>query len=479
MRSGTRAVVVAVGTAAAGALLLLPAALPEAAGSVLVPAVLPVGFFAAGATAQVLRPCHPVADRLLAVGVLHLLALVGAALGALHPSDGVAVPVAWLSALLYGLGFVALLDLLARYPTGRHAWPWVGTLVRSAATVSLVLVTVALVASAELPSMLGLDAGPNPAHVPVLAGLSGIAAALALAPVTGVVLLIARYPAAPPQDRAQMRWPMITGAVVALGLLTTAWAEDLLGADVQTALFVTAGTALPASFLVGLLRHTEEAERLAALEASRARLAAVADEERRRIERDLHDGAQQQLLALLARVEVARGDLPAGNGEVERELAAIAEALRTAHRDLRELGRGVYPAVLTDHGLAEATRSAIDRLPAGAHLVVSPSVESARFAPSVEGAAYFLVLEGLANAVRHAGPGPISVSLDRAGDRLEVTVRDEGPGFDPAAGADDGSGLVGLRDRLAAAGGTLEVDSRPGAGTILRGLLPADGRAAG
>jgi signal transduction histidine kinase len=475
MRSGTRAAVGTIGAAGAGALLLLPAALPDDAATVLVPAVLPLGFFAAGATAQVLRPGHAVADRLLAVGVLHLLALVGAAVGALRPPEDVAVPVAWLSALLYALGFVALLDLLVRYPTGRHAWPWVGVLVRVAAAASLVVVTLGLLAGESLPSVLGLDIGPNPAHLPALAGLAGIVGALGLVPVAGVLLLLARYPGAPPADRAQMRWPMITAAVIALGLLTTGWAEDLLGADVQTALFVTAGTALPASFLIGLLRHTEEAERLAALEASRARLAVAADEERRRIERDLHDGAQQQLLALLARVELAHGELP--DGPAGRELAAVAEGLRTVHRDLRELARGVHPAVLTDHGLAEAVRSAIDRLPGGAALRVDRAVEEARCAPAVEGAAYFLVLEGLANAARHAGASPVEVALDRVGDRLEVTVRDAGPGFDP--GAVRGSGLQGLRDRLAAVGGTLDVDSRPGAGTILRGLLPADGRAAG
>jgi signal transduction histidine kinase len=474
MRSGARAAVVTLGAVGAGTLLLLPAALPDAAGSVLVPAVLPLGFFAAGATAQLLRPGHPVADRLVSVGVLHLLALVGAAVGALRPPEGAALSVAWLAALLYALGFVALLDLLARYPTGRHAWPWVGMLVRTAVVVSPAVVTVALLASPELPSVLGLDAGANPAHLPSLAGLSGVVAALGLLPVTGVVLLLARYPGSPPEDRAQMRWPMITAAVIALGLLTTGWAEEVLGAAVQTALFVTAGVALPCSFLVGLLRHTEEAQRVAALEESRARLVVAADHERRRIERDLHDGAQQQLLALLARVELARGELLGGSASLEQELAVVAEGLRTVHRDLRELARGVYPAVLTDRGLAEAVRSAVERVPGVVDLAVSRSVENARFAPSVEGAAYFLVLEGLTNAARHAGPGPVAVALDRHGDRIEVTVRDEGPGFDPAMGT---GGLTGLRDRLAAVGGTLEVDSRAGSGTTLRGLIPADGRA--
>jgi signal transduction histidine kinase len=471
MQSGTRTVGISLGAASAAGLLLSPAVLDDAASSVLVPAVLPLGFFAAGGTAQVLRPAHPVGDRLLAVGVLHLLALVGAVVGALKPPGGVAVPASWLSALLYAFGFVALLDLLARYPSGRYAWSWVDRFVPAAAVASVVVVAVALLASAELPSVLGLAAGTNPMHVPGLAGLEGVVGVLGALPVAGVVLLLARYPGAPATDRAQMRWPMITAATIALALLTTGWAEDVLGADAQSALFVTAGAALPAAFLVGLLRHAEGAERLAELAASRARLAAVADEERRRIERDLHDGAQQQLLALLARVELARGDLAAGTGSVDDELAAIADDLRTVHRDLRELARGVHAAVLTDHGLAEAVRSVMERLPGPASLHVAPEVEGTRFAPAVEGAAYFLVLEGLANTLRHADGGAVVVDLDRSGHSLAVTVRDSGPGFDGDEGV--GSGLIGLRDRLAAVGGTLEVDSRPGSGTTLRGLLPA------
>jgi signal transduction histidine kinase len=390
----------------------------------------------------------------------------------------VALPVAWLAVLLYGLGFVALLDLLARYPTGRHAWSWVGPLVRGAAVTAVAVVTVALLAGPRLPSLLALPAGDNPVHVPGLVGLEDLVGVLGALPVAGVLLLLARYPTAPAPDRAQMRWPMITAAVIALALATSAWAEDVLGADAQSALFVTAGAALPAAFLVGLLRHTEEAERLAELAASRARLAAVADDERRRIERDLHDGAQQQLLALLARVELARSELPAGNPSVEGELAAIADGLRTVHRDLRALARGVYPAVLTDQGLAEAVRSALERLPAGVHLTVAPAVDGQRFPPPVEGAAYFLVLEGVTNAMRHAG-GDVTVGLDLRGDRLEVAVRDAGPGFAPGIAEAGASGLTGLHDRIAAVGGTLEIDSRPGAGTSLRGTFPARIHAAG
>jgi signal transduction histidine kinase len=457
------------------ALLLAPALSPASGADTLVAAVLPLGFFAAGGVAQVLRPRHPVADRMLAVGVLHLTALVLAAgLHQAEPAGPVAVGPAWLSAVLYALGFVALLDLLARYPTGGYAWAPVGPAVRVAAVAAVVVVTVALLGSARTPLVLGGDLGGNPVHVPVLEPLGGAVAAVVLLPVAGLVLLLARYRSAPAPDRAQMRWPMITAGVVAVGLLTTGWAEEALGRQTQAALFVAAGTALPASFLVGLLRHTETAERLAAVEASRARLAEVADAERRRIERDLHDGAQQQILALLAQVELTRAELAGRDDVVDRGLQDIGEGLRQAHRDLRELARGVHPAVLTDQGLPEAVRSALERLPLPTELVVAPAVAGARFAPSVEATAYFVVLEGLTNAMKHARTPSARVSLTLAEEHLLVTVSDSGQGFVPSG---RGSGLLGLQDRLAAVGGRLDVESVVGRGTTLRGLLPVAGRA--
>jgi hypothetical protein len=128
-----------------------------------------------------------------------------------------------------------------------------------------------VLARPTLPSVLGLEAGNNPANVPGLAGLSGVVAVLGLLPVAGVLLLLARYPGAPAADRVRMRWPMLTTAVIALALLTTGWAEHDLGADARTALFVLAGAALPASFLVGLLRQAEESERPAAQETQDGR----------------------------------------------------------------------------------------------------------------------------------------------------------------------------------------------------------------
>jgi signal transduction histidine kinase len=396
---------------------------------------------------------------------------------AVAPVPGVAVPVTWISAVFYALGFVALLDLLARYPTGGYAWPSVRAVVRAVGAVAVVVATLLVLGSPRTPSVLELDAGINPVHIPALAGLASAVFAVVLLPVLGFVLLVARYPGAAARERAQMRWPIATAGVVAVGLVTSGVAEELLGPQTQSALFVAAGVALPASFLIGMLRHTEETDRLAALQASRARLAEVADAERRRIERDLHDGAQQQILALLARVELARTGLGDGSGGVDQELRGIADELRAVHRDLRELARGVHPAVLSDHGVAEAVRSALGRLPFPVELEVSPEVDGQRYARTVEGAAYFLVLEGLANAIKHAGTTRVRVTLSRHGDLLEVAVSDAGRGFGQPP--EDASGLTGLRDRLAAVGGSLEVDSRPGFGTTLRGLLPVHGHAAG
>jgi signal transduction histidine kinase len=469
MRTGPRAAV-ALGTVCAAALLLSPAVAPAA--DAVLPGVLPLSFFAAGAVAQVLRPAHPAGDRLLAVGVLHLVAMAGAVAATLSNAAWFALPVTWLSVTCYALGFVALLDLLARYPTGGYAWAWVGRAVRACAVLAVVLVVPAVMGSAEIPSVLELDTAHNPIHVPALAPLAPAITGLALLPVAGLALLLARYRGAPALDRSQMRWPIVTAAVLAVGLLTTGLAEEVLGPQVQAALFLAAAAALPMSFLIGLLRHSEQAERLAEVEASRARLADVADAERRRIERDLHDGAQQSILALLARVELVRARL-GDSAELDDELRGIGADLRTVHRELRELARGVHPAVLSDHGLAEAVRSAMTRLPGTAELVVAPELSGVRFPATVEAAAYFTVLEGLANALKHAGSTSAVVTLAAEGDVLEVSVSDSGTGFGPEDGR--GAGLTGLADRLAAVGGRLVVESVPGTGTTLRGLLPARG----
>ncbi|HWI70562.1 MAG TPA: PAS domain S-box protein [Baekduia sp.] len=209
-------------------------------------------------------------------------------------------------------------------------------------------------------------------------------------------------------------------------------------------------------------RKRAEAE----LRASRARIVQAADEARRRIERDLHDGAQQQLVSLAVGLRLAGRRLDQGDAATARELldevdASLAEALA----ELRELARGIHPAVLTEGGLAPALNGLVRRSTVPARVA---GVPAARFAAPVEAAAYFLIAEGLTNAARHAEAAGAEVEVIDNGGRLVVEVRDDGRG-----GADaEGGGLRGLADRLAVLGGTLTVTSPPQGGTILRGEIP-------
>jgi signal transduction histidine kinase len=413
--------------------------------------------------------------RLLQVGLLHLGAIAGAVLGSLLDDvSWVAAVIGMASGLAFGLGFVVLLDLLVRYPDGYYAWPWVRSGVRVLAVATLPLVVIASLGSSRVISVVELSGPANPGYLPALRPLSGLVVAVAMTPLVGFILLVARYRRAPSADRMQMHWPIITALVIVLGLVSSALAERILGEDVQTAAFVSAAAALPASFLIGLLRHSEEAERLVAVEASRARIAEAASTERRRIERDLHDGAQQQIVALLARIALARSKVADADPRVDQELGEISDAIQQLHLDLRELARGIHPATLTDHGLAEAVRSAMSRQPEGATLDVSPDVDGARYPSGLEEAAYLFVLEGLTNALKHSGDIHPAVRLTKVDNDLVITISDTGRGV-----AVDGTGkpgMTGLRDRLAAVGGRLEVESSAGLGTRLRGIFPASTR---
>jgi signal transduction histidine kinase len=210
---------------------------------------------------------------------------------------------------------------------------------------------------------------------------------------------------------------------------------------------------------------------LVEVKASRARIVAAANAERRRIERDLHDGAQQRLVSIglalrHAQHQLGRGltDGPAATGDIRATLdGAVAEAA-VAIAELRELARGLPPAQL-DSGLAPACEELARRAP----LPVSVRMPERRFDTGVEAAAYFICCEGLTNAVKHAGASRVDLIADHDREHLVVRVVDDGVG---GAAPRDGTGLTGLADRVAALGGTFQVHSRPGAGTTLVAELP-------
>jgi signal transduction histidine kinase len=196
-----------------------------------------------------------------------------------------------------------------------------------------------------------------------------------------------------------------------------------------------------------------------------ARLVAAADRERRRIERDLHDGAQQRLVSLSLRLRLLSMQLTPGS-EAENLLADARQELADSLQELRDLARGVHPAILSDRGLAAALESLASRAPVPVEL----DVELMQRPPeAVEVAAYYLVSEALTNVAKYAHATTARVSVQRRGDRLVVAVIDDGDGSaDPAAG----SGLRGLSDRVEALGGRLEVMSPITSGTTLTAELP-------
>jgi signal transduction histidine kinase len=201
---------------------------------------------------------------------------------------------------------------------------------------------------------------------------------------------------------------------------------------------------------------------LAELQASRARIVRTADDERRRLERDLHDGAQQRLLGLGMGLQLLAAHIDDGGQET---LGELQEELDQALRELRELARGIHPAVLTDQGLAAAVRTLAQR----ASVPVTVITVGERAPGYVETAAYSVVSEALANVAKYAHATSATIELARENGDLRVEVADDGVG---GAGLEAGSGLTGLADRVGALGGHLSLDSPNGGGTRLTALIP-------
>ena len=301
--------------------------------------------------------------------------------------------------------------------------------------------------------------------------------AVAAVLVVTIALVIRRWRRASSESRLALDPVIGVSCLATLLLLATIVAQGLGLDGIVTALNMLSGPlfgAIPIAFLAGLLRlrlHRAreadlEVERLQAqlraqlveVRASRARIVEAGDAERRRLERNLHDGAQQRLLGVRLALRTARMRLADGSTDSVDELLAEADAeVMDALAELRDLAHGIQPAVLTEEGIGPALAALARRTPVPVQLDVS----AGRLPPAVEATAYFVAAESLANIVKHADATWARVSVVTGEGRVLVAVDDDGRG-----GADpDGAGLRGLRDRVEAVDGRFRVESPAGGGT--------------
>jgi GAF domain-containing protein len=261
-----------------------------------------------------------------------------------------------------------------------------------------------------------------------------------------------------------------------VGAVATVGAPIVVEGNLWGFVTVTCMERLPADAEQRLEKFTEllataiaNAESRGELAASRARIIAATDEARRRIERDLHDGAQQQLVTLMVALRRAEARLPTGSDELRADLTRVADGLTSAVDELRELSRGIHPSILSEGGVAPALKALGRRSPVRVKLDMG---FEERLPEPLEVAAYYTVSEALTNASKHANAPRVWVSLRVEHDMLVLSIRDEGVG-----GADPGrgSGLTGLRDRIEALGGTFRIESPPGSGTSIQVEIPIVG----
>jgi signal transduction histidine kinase len=399
-----------------------------------------------------------------------------------------------IGALGVNVPYAILVHLLVTFPSGRLR----GRLQRALVGVAYFITTVmqAVWILFADPEVEGCEGCPENAariagHANVGEAISTVQGLIAIALIaTTVVVVYRRWRRSSPSDRPVLTPVLATGGVAFLFLLIQLVAGQAgLSDQVEVIAFVGAiavFACLPFAFLIGLLRSrigrdeeirtalTTENEQLTAeleakvaeLRASRTRIVEAGYEERRRVERDLHDGAQQRLVALTMSLRLVRGRI---GSDPDRAVELLDEAmaeLDEATRELRELARGIHPAVLSDRGLDAALGGLADRSQVPVEVLETPPQ---RLPEAVESAAYFVVAEALTNVARYAKAGSARVGVARNDGIVEVEVSDDGVGgADPAAG----TGLRGLQDRVAALDGELTVESPSGGGTTVRARIP-------
>jgi signal transduction histidine kinase len=215
----------------------------------------------------------------------------------------------------------------------------------------------------------------------------------------------------------------------------------------------------------------------AELTASRARVAQTQDAERQRIQRDLHDGVQQDVVVLTAKLALARERLRRGDPRADEPFAELQRDLGDLLGHLRDVAHAIHPPVLADQGLLEAIEAQAARLPLEVVIEADPALRGVRYPPHVEAATWYVVSEALTNAVKHAHARRVLVALAQPNGQLAVEIRDDGCGFDQATVR--GLGLASLADRMSIVNGALSIDSGPGRGTTLRAEVPLTAAGAG
>lgn len=375
-------------------------------------------------------------------------------------------PVIWASAPIFGA--VLALDAvgLVEYPD------WLSAALPAITPLAILTLPLAFLAGLVRSNLARLAVGHLVVEIGAASTREGLRASLARAVGDPTLAVVYRVPGA-------TRWVDAQGRAAELPLPGSNRSFTLLerhGEPVAALVhdrFVEDDPALIASVAatasLALERERLEAEvraQLVEVRASRARIVDAADAERRRLQRDLHDGAQQRLVAVAMRLSRTREMLDESSPGAAVSLAEASEQLRCALQELRELSSGIHPAILVESGLNPALRSLAEHAAVPVHI---DAVPDERLEAGVEACAYFVVSEAVANAAKHASASSVHVAVERVGGALRLSVQDDGVG---GADRSRGTGIAGLQDRAAALGGSVHVDSLPGRGTRVSAELP-------
>jgi signal transduction histidine kinase len=438
--------------------------------------VVPVlAMLSSGTAAVALDPRNGASRLLLAAGGCGAVSFLLGPLAAQQSDPSAGASLLRMGCTLTFLVFVSCFSgLLLVFPSGRAPLVWLGQALSGLMSVAVIAPLLQLVGSPTLVA--NGDESTRIANVWAVPGLRILGSVgdvlVGSEPLWGVAALAVlawRYRRADGEARAVLR-PLLASFVGLALLLLLVVAAGVGGFEWPQPwfqdVFVTALSAVPLVLLVGLSQRSRTLHR--ELLASRARLLTAEDHARRDLERDLHDGIQQRLVATLSLTELAARQARHRPDNVNATLGDVRTQLTETIEELREVVNGFRPPVLADAGVAAALETRLRRLPAEVTLEVSV-LPHRRWSPETEAAAYFVACEAVTNALKHAPGAPVRVRITDSHGDLEIEVVDEGPGLplQPTTG----SGLTGLRDRVDSRGGAFTAARGPSGGTVIRAVF--------